>query len=80
MTERLFVNTLLRNYPDFSQIHLHSSYTLRNGITLLQKTAPLVTGPEPGKNYQAGSSEYSQWSDPKINVTTAAGNSASAEG
>ena len=46
VTERLFVNALLRNYPDFSQMHLHSAYTLRNGITLLQKEAPLVTEPE----------------------------------
>jgi hypothetical protein len=42
VTERLFVNTLLRNCPDFSQIHLHSANTLRNGITLLQKGAPLL--------------------------------------
>jgi hypothetical protein len=44
VTERLFVNALLRNHPDFSQIHLHSAYTLRNGITLLQKETSLVTG------------------------------------
>ena len=43
VTERLFVNTLLQNYPDFSQIHLHSAYTLRNGLTLLQKKVPLTT-------------------------------------
>jgi predicted O-methyltransferase YrrM len=49
VTERLFVNALLRNDPEFSQIHLHSTYTLRNGITLLQKSAPLVTGPEDGR-------------------------------
>ena len=47
MSERLFVNALLRNHPDFSQIHLHSAHTLRNGITLLQKGALLITGPEP---------------------------------
>jgi hypothetical protein len=45
VTERLFVNTLLRNYPDFSQIHLHSANTLRNGITLLQRGGPLATEP-----------------------------------
>jgi predicted O-methyltransferase YrrM len=47
VAERAFVNTLLRNYPEFSQIHFHSSNTLRNGITLVQKGVPLVTGPEP---------------------------------
>jgi predicted O-methyltransferase YrrM len=46
MMERLFVNTLLRNDPGFSQIHFHSAYMLRNGITLLQKSAPLVTSPQ----------------------------------
>ena len=46
VTERLFVNALLRNHPNFSQIHLHSAHTLRNGITLLQKEGPLVTGLE----------------------------------
>ena len=45
VTERLFVNAVLRTYPEFSQVHLHSAYTLRNGITLLQKKAPLLTGP-----------------------------------
>jgi predicted O-methyltransferase YrrM len=77
VTERLFVNALLRNHPDFSQIHLHSSYTLRNGITLLQKTAPLVTGAESQKN-EDNLAEYSKWSDPKINVPRAIGRSASA--
>ena len=43
VTERLFVNTLLRTYPEFAQIHLHSAHTLRNGFTLLQKKAPLTT-------------------------------------
>ena len=46
VTERLFVNALLRSDPEFCQIHFHSTYTLRNGITLLQRRAPLVTGPE----------------------------------
>jgi predicted O-methyltransferase YrrM len=50
VTERLFVNALLRNHPEFSQIHLHSAYTLRNGITLLQKGTPLVTGPRETTN------------------------------
>jgi predicted O-methyltransferase YrrM len=42
--ERLFVNALLRSHQDFSQIHFHSVYMLRNGITLLQKRGALVTG------------------------------------
>lgn len=45
VTERLFVNKVLHTYPEFSQVHLHSANTLRNGITLLQRTAPLLTGP-----------------------------------
>ncbi len=76
VTERLFVNALLRNHPDFSQIHLHSSHTLRNGITLLQKTAPLVTEPEPGISND--SAESSQSSESKTNATRALGKSASA--
>jgi hypothetical protein len=40
------VNALLRNCPEYSQIHFHSAYALRNGITLLQKGAPLVTDPQ----------------------------------
>ncbi len=73
VTERLFVNTLLREHPNFSQIHLHSSHTLRNGITLLQKTTPLVTGPEPGEK---NSDDFAEDS----NVTTTTGKSASAGG
>jgi predicted O-methyltransferase YrrM len=76
VTERLFVNTLLRNYPDFSQVHLHSSHTLRNGITLLQKTRPLVTGPEPEKK----NDDDLKRSDPKINATRAIGKGVSAGG
>ncbi|MCE0498078.1 MAG: class I SAM-dependent methyltransferase [Methylacidiphilales bacterium] len=47
--ERRFVNDLLRNHPDFSQVHLHSANTLRNGLTLLQKEAFLPTDPTPEK-------------------------------
>jgi Methyltransferase domain len=47
LADRLFVNRLLQKHPDFSRIHLHSSNTLRNGITLLQKSAPLDTGSDP---------------------------------
>lgn len=44
VAERLFVNTVLSRYPEFAQIHLHSTNTLRNGITLLQLSKPLVVG------------------------------------
>lgn len=47
VSERLFVNALLQKCPEYSQIHFHSGYALRNGITLLQKAAPLVTDPQP---------------------------------
>jgi predicted O-methyltransferase YrrM len=46
VSERLFVNALLQNCPEYSQIHFHSAYALRNGITLLQKAAPLITDPQ----------------------------------
>jgi hypothetical protein len=45
--DRLFVNHLLSHNPNFSQIHLHSANTLRNGITLLQKSVPLATNSVP---------------------------------
>ena len=47
VTERLFVNTVLRKCPEFSQIHIHSAHTMRNGMTLLQRESPLITGPNP---------------------------------
>ena len=43
--EREFVNWVLANCPGFSEIHLHSKRTLRNGMTLIQKGGPLPTGP-----------------------------------
>jgi len=48
VSERLFVDTVLHNYPEFSQLHVHSAYTLRNGMTLLQRKIPLplASGPE----------------------------------
>jgi predicted O-methyltransferase YrrM len=46
VSERLFVNALLRTCPEYSQVHFHSGYALRNGITLLQKAAPLETDPQ----------------------------------
>lgn len=43
--EREFVNWVLTNCPGFSEIHLHSKRTLRNGFTLIQRTQRLPTGP-----------------------------------
>jgi predicted O-methyltransferase YrrM len=43
--ERAFVNWVLDAHPEFAQIHLHSRRTVRCGITLLQRSAPL---PRPG--------------------------------
>jgi predicted O-methyltransferase YrrM len=40
--ERAFVNWVLDEHPGFAQIHLHSRNTLRCGITLLQRSAPLA--------------------------------------
>lgn len=42
--ERLFVNALLQNSSEFSQIHIHSMHALRNGLTLLQRSVSLATG------------------------------------
>jgi hypothetical protein len=78
VTERLFVNTLLRTYPDFSQVHLHTAHTLRNGITLLQKTTPLITGSDAEKSKDGEHAEHSQQSQPEIDGAMAVGKSASA--
>lgn len=43
--EREFVNWLLTDCPGFSEIHLHSKRTLRNGMTLIQKRRLLPTEP-----------------------------------
>jgi predicted O-methyltransferase YrrM len=43
--ERAFVNWLLEEHAEFSQIHLHSRRVIRHGLTLLQRSAPL---PRPG--------------------------------
>jgi hypothetical protein len=40
--ERAFVNWLLEQHPEFSQIHFHSRRTLRCGMTLVQRSAPLA--------------------------------------
>ena len=42
--ERAFVNWILDARPELAQIHLHSRRTVRHGMTLLQRTAPLPTG------------------------------------
>ena len=39
--DREFVNWVLESHPDFSQVHLHSVRTVRCGMTLLQRSAPL---------------------------------------
>jgi predicted O-methyltransferase YrrM len=43
--ERAFVNWLLEQHPEFSQLHLHSRRVVRHGLTLLQRSLPL---PRPG--------------------------------
>ena len=44
--ERAFVNWLLDEHPEFSQVHFHSRHTLRCGITILQRSARLPRPPE----------------------------------
>jgi predicted O-methyltransferase YrrM len=44
--ERAFSNWLLDEHPEFAQIHFHSRQTLRCGITVLQRSAPLPRPPE----------------------------------
>ena len=48
--ERAFVNWLLAEHPEFSQIHMHSAHTLRCGITLVQRSAPLPRPHENGRD------------------------------
>jgi len=44
--ERAFVNWLLEDHPEFSQIHLHSGRTLRCGLTFVQRRVSLArSGP-----------------------------------
>jgi hypothetical protein len=40
--ERAFVNWLLAEHPEFSQVHFHSRRVIRCGITVLQRSAPLA--------------------------------------
>ena len=46
--ERAFMNWLLKEHPEFSQIHLHSRHVIRCGITLVQRSMPLARPTEPG--------------------------------
>jgi hypothetical protein len=39
--ERAFVNWIVSNHPQFGTIHLHSTNTLRHGLSLVQRQAPL---------------------------------------
>ncbi len=39
--ERAFVNWILEQRPEFSQLHLHSRRAFRHGLTLLQRSGPL---------------------------------------
>ena len=41
--ERQFVNWVLDLHPEFQEIHLHSTRTLRNGFTMLQRRHKLRT-------------------------------------
>lgn len=47
--ERAFSNWLLDEHPEFSQVHFHSRRTVRCGITILQRSAPLPRPPEPDR-------------------------------
>lgn len=40
--ERAFVNWLREVHPEFAQIHLHATRAYRHGMTLLQRSRPLV--------------------------------------
>ena len=42
--EREFIDWVLERYPEFGAIHLHSTCTLRHGLSLLQRQRRLGTG------------------------------------
>jgi predicted O-methyltransferase YrrM len=44
--ERAFLNWVLDEHPEFSQVHFHSRHTVRCGITVLQRSAALPRPPE----------------------------------
>ncbi len=41
--EREFVNWLVKEYPQYTAIHLHTLRTLRHGLSILQRSQPLPT-------------------------------------
>jgi predicted O-methyltransferase YrrM len=43
--ERLFMNWIAEEHPEFAQLHLHTLSTLRHGLTLLQRGGRLQTDP-----------------------------------
>lgn len=43
--ERKFVNWLRREHPAFAQLHLHSERTIRQGLTVLQRSRELPVAP-----------------------------------
>jgi predicted O-methyltransferase YrrM len=47
--ERAFLNWLLDEHPEFAQVHFHSRQTVRCGITVLQRSAPLPRPAEPDR-------------------------------
>jgi predicted O-methyltransferase YrrM len=47
LEERLFVNWVADEHPKFAHVHLHSANTLRHGMTVLQRSAPLPTEQRP---------------------------------
>jgi predicted O-methyltransferase YrrM len=47
--ERAFMNWLLEEHPEFAQVHFHSQRTVRCGITVLQRSAPLPRPSEPDR-------------------------------
>ncbi|HEV2768562.1 MAG TPA: class I SAM-dependent methyltransferase [Solirubrobacteraceae bacterium] len=44
--EREFVNWIRETHPEYAQLQLHTTRTLRHGMTLLQRGRPLATNPE----------------------------------
>jgi len=48
MDERRFVNWILATYPRFQAVHLHSTRTLRHGMSILQRKGRLEVGASTG--------------------------------
>jgi predicted O-methyltransferase YrrM len=52
--EREFVNWVREAHPEFAQLNLHTQRTLRNGMTLLQRSGPLsVPGATSGQSTES---------------------------